>query len=100
MFVGFQAAGTLGRRLVDGDRRLFIRDRLVEIRARIATLNGFSAHADRTGLLDWARSITPSAPLWMVNHGEELQALSLAKALTDAGLGKAIAVSPGERIEL
>jgi metallo-beta-lactamase family protein len=57
MFVGWQGEGSLGRQLVDGAQEVEIERIRVPVRARIATLNGFSAHADRQGLLEWARKI-------------------------------------------
>ncbi|MBI4612103.1 MAG: MBL fold metallo-hydrolase [Planctomycetes bacterium] len=87
IFLGFQGRGTLGRALVEGAKRVEIDGRSVEVRARIHTLGGFSAHAGKSELLAWARRATcPGAPCFVV-HGESRPARSLAEALaSDPGL--------------
>ena len=81
VFVGFQAAGTLGRRIVDGARsvRLFGED--YPVRARVFTIGGLSAHADRSALLAWLSHFRrPPRDTWVV-HGEPLAAHSLGEAI-------------------
>jgi metallo-beta-lactamase family protein len=70
VFVGYQAQGTLGRRIVDGAKhvRLFGDD--IPVRAHIHTVGGLSAHADRDGLSDWYGAIAQHPPVWLV-HGED-----------------------------
>ena len=77
VFVGFQAAGTLGRRIVDGakDVRLFGEEHAV--RAKVYTIGGLSAHADRDALLGWLGGFgRPPRATWVV-HGEPLAAHAL-----------------------
>jgi metallo-beta-lactamase family protein len=93
--VGFQAEGTLGRRLVDGAESVIIDDSPVPVRARIATLGGFSAHADQAGLLAWARAV-PGNPKWFVNHGEPKASAALAGALSGDSSIRAQAVRQGQ----
>lgn len=83
LITGFQAEGTLGRRLVDGAKRVGIFGDEVAVRASIHTLGGFSAHADRPALLAWAGAIRGRPIRTFVVHGEEPAALSLAEALRD-----------------
>jgi metallo-beta-lactamase family protein len=92
MFVGWQGAGTAGRKLIDGAKQIDIEGKSILVNARIETLNGFSAHADQNGLLDWARAIPGRPKLWFVNHGEESQACELAQVLERELGGKAVAV--------
>jgi metallo-beta-lactamase family protein len=99
MFVGWQGKGTLGRELVDGAKSITIDGEAHPVHASIATLNGFSAHADRPALLEWASNI-PGAPRWFVNHGEADAAQSLAGGLTEAGRGEAVAVRSDECYEI
>jgi len=66
--VGYQASGTLGRALVGGARRVHIYGDEIRVRARIHTINGFSAHGDRDDLLHWL-SGSGDAEVFLV-HGE------------------------------
>jgi metallo-beta-lactamase family protein len=79
IFVGFQAFGTLGRRIVDGMKTVNISGDVVEVKARISTIGGFSAHADQSGLLDWLGAFR-GKPHVFVTHGEEKAALAFADA--------------------
>lgn len=85
VFVGYQAAGTLGRRLVDGQKKLRIAGEDVTVRAQLHTINGFSAHADRRDLLAWAENFSESSPTFFVTHGEPKAANALAGALKKNG---------------
>jgi metallo-beta-lactamase family protein len=67
---GFQPRGTLGRRLVDGVRRVSILGSEIAVRATIHTLGGFSAHAGQTELVSWALGMRPSDPRVYLVHGE------------------------------
>ncbi len=69
IFVGFAAIGTLARKIIDGAGEVRIYGREVPVRARIMTINGFSAHADQAELLSWRRSIGGN-PLTFLVHGE------------------------------
>jgi metallo-beta-lactamase family protein len=70
IITGFQPQGTLGRRLVDGVRRLSILGSEIAVRARIHTLGGFSAHAGQSELVQWARGFSQAAPRIHLVHGE------------------------------
>ncbi|HQT26709.1 MAG TPA: MBL fold metallo-hydrolase RNA specificity domain-containing protein, partial [Burkholderiales bacterium] len=69
VFVGFAAIGTLARRIIDGAKEVHIYGREVPVRARIRTINGFSAHADQAELLAWHNSIGGDPQTFLV-HGE------------------------------
>jgi metallo-beta-lactamase family protein len=95
--VGYQAEGTLGRRLIEGARRVEIDGRDIEVHAKIHTINGFSAHAGQDDLLAWLEP-TGKAPVYMV-HGEPPVMDTFAKVL--AGRGReAIQVERGKPYEL
>ena len=70
LIVGFQAQGSLGRRLVDGAKEVRIFGEKVVVRAAVHTLGGFSAHAGQSGLLEWAGSLAKSRPRFVLTHGE------------------------------
>ncbi len=81
LIIGFQAAGTLGRRLVDRAESVRIFGEDIPVRAEIVTLGGFSAHADQSALLGWARGFArPPAVTYLV-HGEEQSARALGMRL-------------------
>lgn len=84
LFVGFQAAGSLGRRLVDGADVVRIFGEEICVRARIHTLNGFSAHAGQSALLEWlgsqSKGSNPGVVLW---HGEERARMPLAEKVRE-----------------
>lgn len=77
VFVGFQARNTLGRILVDGVKNIRLFNEDYRVRAQIETLGGFSAHAGKTGLIEWITHFT-SSPQVVLVHGEaeSLDALS------------------------
>ena len=81
VFVGFQAAGTLGRQIVDGAKTVRIFREPYPVRAKIFTINGLSAHADRDALLGWLGHFRrPPRRTWVV-HGEPLAAQALCVAI-------------------
>ncbi|MHB8354266.1 MAG: MBL fold metallo-hydrolase RNA specificity domain-containing protein [Burkholderiales bacterium] len=79
IFVGFAAHGTLARRIIDGASTVDIFGEPIAVRARIHTINGFSAHADRDQLLAWQRRVKPQQTYLV--HGEPMAAQSFAMAL-------------------
>ncbi|MGZ8154324.1 MAG: MBL fold metallo-hydrolase RNA specificity domain-containing protein [Burkholderiales bacterium] len=100
VFTGFQAAGTLGRRLVDGARSVRIFGEEVPVRARIATIGGLSAHADQAGLLAWLRGFRKAPAETYVVHGEAGAAQAFADCV-QRELGWSVRVPrAGESAEL
>ena len=69
VFVGYAATGTLARHIIDGDKQVNIFGENIPVRARIYTINGFSAHADQAELLAWQKQT--SAKRTFLVHGEE-----------------------------
>ncbi|MFA4968615.1 MAG: MBL fold metallo-hydrolase [Sulfuritalea sp.] len=101
LITGFQAAGTLGRRLVDGARLVHIFGKAVPVRAAIHTVGGLSAHADQAGLIDWLRGFHKPPKHAYVVHGEPAASAAFAQAIHDQ-LGWPMPHLPlmGERINL
>ncbi|EHM10734.1 putative exonuclease of the beta-lactamase fold involved in RNA processing [Thermanaerovibrio velox DSM 12556] len=98
IIVGYQAKGTLGRRLVEGEKVLKIAGEEVSVQAKIHTVNGFSAHGDKRDLLTWAGHFE-SGPLFIVTHGEPKSSEALARSLGEMGY-RAIVPRRGEEINL
>ena len=70
LFVGYQAAGTLGRIIVDGVKKVRLMGKWYPVRARVSQINGFSAHADRDELFRWLSSLKRPPKHIFVVHGE------------------------------
>jgi len=83
LIVGWQAPNTLGRRLVEKQPTVKIFGESYHLRARVETINGLSAHADRQELLEWTGHMQKRPQHTFVVHGEEEAAFSLAAALRD-----------------
>lgn len=81
LFVGYQAMGTLGRQIVDGDKKVRILGQHYPVRARIEQIHGFSSHADRNELVKWLSSLKTSPRRVFVVHGESESALQFGKFL-------------------
>lgn len=75
--VGYQGEGTLGRQLVDGRKNVNIYGESVQVRARIRTLGGFSAHAGQSELLQWHNCLAPCKARVVLTHGEDKQRATL-----------------------
>jgi metallo-beta-lactamase family protein len=99
VFVGYQAAGTLGRSLVEGARQVRLWGETIRVAARIHTIGGLSAHADRQGLLEWYGHIAARPPVALV-HGEAPARAGLAEALQRQFGAGVLLPAPGDRIDL
>jgi metallo-beta-lactamase family protein len=78
LIVGYQAEGTLGRKLVDGHTSVNIFGERIAVRAQIHKLGGFSAHAGQSDLLTWFDVLAPDRPRVVLTHGEDRARLTLA----------------------
>ena len=100
VFVGFQAAGTLGRRIVDGASSVRLFGEEHPVRAKVFTIGGLSAHADRSALLGWlAHFKRPPRQTWVV-HGETMPAHSLCDAINRKPGWRAAVPALGQSVEL
>jgi metallo-beta-lactamase family protein len=70
LIVGYQGEGSLGRRLVDREKQVSIFGEKIAVKAEVHTLNGFSAHAGQSELLEWCGHLTPTRPRIFLTHGE------------------------------
>ncbi|NLY21461.1 MAG: MBL fold metallo-hydrolase [Tissierellia bacterium] len=83
LFVGYQAVGSTGRRLLDGVETLKIAGEEVQVNAEIKKLDGFSAHADQKIIIDWIDKMTDKPKKIFLVHGED-EAQNTLKSLIDA----------------
>jgi metallo-beta-lactamase family protein len=100
VFVGFQAAGTLGRRIVDGAKSVSIFREHYPVHAKLFTINGLSAHADRDALLGWIGQFRRAPRHCYVVHGEPLAAEALKNGIIDGFGWHATVPEAGERVAL
>jgi metallo-beta-lactamase family protein len=100
LFVGYQAQNTLGRRIKEGLDPIRIMGETIHVRARIEAIEGFSAHADRAGLLDWFGRIPGPPGLTFVTHGETPASLALRDALEQTHQAQALVPDPGQVVDL
>jgi metallo-beta-lactamase family protein len=99
IIVGYQAFGTLGRQLVDGNTYVRIHQENIRVRARIHTVGGLSAHGDQDDLARWYGSFSPRPPVYLV-HGESAAAEGLAARLLKDGAPRAVVAERGMRVDL
>ncbi len=83
LFVGYQAEGTLGRRILDGAEKVKLFGEEISVNARIETIDGFSGHADRAGLLSWVKGFSKKPKKVFIVHGEFEVMNEFAQTLTD-----------------
>jgi metallo-beta-lactamase family protein len=100
VFVGFQAAGTLGRRIVDGAKSVRLFGEPVPVRAKVFTIGGLSAHADRDALLGWLARIRRAPRACYVVHGEPLAAHALRDEIERRLRWKASVPGPRQTVAL
>jgi metallo-beta-lactamase family protein len=99
VFVGYQAAGTLGRRILDGEPEVKILGQWVPVRCRIIKIGGFSAHADWKEILRWLEGMTAAPRRTFLTHGEPVAANAMAAHIKER-FGWAVEVPQyGERFE-
>lgn len=99
IFVGYQAVGTLGRKIIEGEEFVNIYNEDIIVKASIHTINGFSAHADQEGILEWIAPIQNLQKIFLV-HGEKEKQQILKDVLEKKSDFKIHIVKNKERIDL
>jgi metallo-beta-lactamase family protein len=100
LVVGFMAANTLGRRIVEGHKEVKIFRKMYRLRSEVVVMDSFSAHADRRDLVAYAKQARPRCRKFALVHGEEEQALGLADHLKNEGIPEVVVPQPGEVVEV
>lgn len=102
LFIGYQAKGSLGRRILEGATEVKIHGEDVPVRAHIKAIGGYSAHADQPTLVKWAKAAAQDGRLKkiFVVQGEEEAAEDLAKKITEEIGVEALAPDPLQSFEL
>lgn len=81
LFVGYQAEGTLGRRILDGEKKVRIHGEEIAVKAEIRRIEGFSAHADQKGLIEWLKGFKTKPGKIFLTHGEESSLATLQRVI-------------------
>ncbi len=100
IFVGYQAAGTTGRRILDGEREVKIMKNWVPVRCRIEKVEGFSAHADWKAVIRWLEGMPGSPRMVFTTHGEPDAAEAMAGHIRDRFGWSVVVPEYGQSIEL
>lgn len=99
IIVGYQAANTLGRKLVEKWKEVNIFGKPYEVKIEVKIMNAYSAHADKNDLIEYATNIKGLKKIILV-HGEEDAAESLKEALEEKGMTNVIIPNFGDSVEL
>jgi metallo-beta-lactamase family protein len=100
VFVGYQAAGTRGRRVLDGEPEVKIMKEWVPVRCHVEQVEGFSAHADWQGVLRWLSGLQHAPKLVFTTHGEPAAAEAMAQHIRDKFGWNVEVPHYGETVEL
>ena len=100
LFVGYQAGGTLGRRILEGEKEVKLFGETIEVRARIESLKGISGHADLDGLLNWLEGFKKTPKRVFVVHGEDTVTEEFAQTVEEKFGCPAFAPFPGGEADL
>ena len=100
IFVGYQAEGTLGRGIIDGEKEVTLFGENVQVNAQIHNLEGFSGHADMDGLLGWLKGFQKGPKQLFLVHGEPDVKIEFAKTVKEQLGIDAIPVNVNSEYEL
>ena len=100
VFVGYQAAGTTGRRIMDGDREVRIMKNWIPVKCRVERVEGFSAHADWKAVLRWLGGLKTTPKMVFTTHGEPEAAEAMAGHIREQFGWNVVVPQYGQTIEL
>ena len=99
VFVGYQVEGTLGRKIVDGAKKIKVYGEEIIVKAKVHTINGFSAHADQNDLINWMKAFKRLDKVFLI-HGERDKQEIFQKEIDRRLHKKAHIVKYGEKVEI
>ena len=100
VFVGYQAAGTIGRRILNGEREVSIFKQQIPVRCHIEQIGGFSEHADWREVLRWLKDLPATPRRAFTTHGEPEAAAAMAEHIRETYGWHVEAAQYGEQVEL
>ena len=100
LFAGYQAAGTVGRRIQDGEREVKIMKNWVPVRCHVEKVEGFSAHADWKGVIRWLEGLPAAPKMLFTTHGEPDAAAAMAEHIRGRFGWNVVIPQYEQRIEL
>jgi metallo-beta-lactamase family protein len=100
VFVGFQAAGTTGRKVLDGEREVKIMKNMIPVRCHVEKVEGFSAHADWKGILRWLSGLRHAPKTVFLTHGEPEGSNALAQHIKERFGWNIVIPTLGQQFEL
>lgn len=98
LFIGYQAAGSLGRKILDGAKSVKIFGEEIPVRCRIKTISGYSAHADQPMLLNWLKPMSGSLKKVFIVQGEEEQMIPFGVKIRDELAVETAIPTMGEKV--
>ncbi|NOZ65356.1 MAG: MBL fold metallo-hydrolase [Alphaproteobacteria bacterium] len=98
LITGYQAQGTLGRRLVDGAKTVKIFGDEIAVKARIVTIGGFSAHADQAAILKWLGGFEVAPRQTFITHGEPEASVALSQEIKSRLGWNTVIPVPGQQV--
>ncbi|MCP9496234.1 MAG: MBL fold metallo-hydrolase [Pyrinomonadaceae bacterium MAG19_C2-C3] len=99
-FVGYQAVGTTGRRILDGEREVKIMKEWIPVRAHVERISGMSAHGDYAEILSWLEGITTTPRRVFTTHGEPVALAAMGAHINERFGWTTHAPAYGESVEL
>lgn len=100
LFIGYQSKGSLGRQILDGEKKVKIFGEEIAVNCRIKQISGYSAHADQKKLITWIKQAKSSLKKVFIVQGEDDQSYPLAQKITDELAVEAVVPSQGESVML
>lgn len=100
LFIGYQAKGSLGRQILDNEKKVKIFGEEIVVNCRVKSISGYSAHADKNKLIGWLKPARNSFKKVFVVQGDDDQSYPLAQKIVDELAVEAIVPSQGESVEL